>query len=322
MNTPYLIELPSQSRFGAPFLLCALCVSGCTGMLGADLYMQYMHVSPKPMSVSATCPLPASTVQPVPEPTHAQIPTTLAPPPRPLRANVPHLWAQCILPAPEDESLSQVCDWDDGFPAISSDGTVIAVKEKTPESLGPAHGLRISWRNSQTGDLVHTSTIFTHAEAAKLMAAGDDYDRLDDIRQIFKNRIGQRVERVASKLNKQGFRSMALLAEHNLQLLNDRSGFIDDQSNRDVLIEAGTAAGEVRIVDRPSSVILWQGNFPLPTNTPRTCDYQPTTLSIWSHVVSGHSIALLTFDGATASCRDEDSYCPDLQTIQMLQIVR
>lgn len=194
--------------------------------------------------------LPQLTVVAPPPPPPAPAPAPPpAPAPAPLRATAPVLNAACVL---DDAPRDSTCDWDDGFPAISRDGTLIAVKV-VPDGGGAMMvnpGLWIQLLDVKTSRVVRALTIFTP----------DEYVAADDpARPALQAKLAPRVAAAQRVLDAAAFRAMVKLG-----------------SNRGAPSESATLRLEfgdddramLRVIDAGASRALWQGGF-APAPAPR-----------------------------------------------------
>jgi hypothetical protein len=108
-----------------------------------------LTVAPPPPLVAAPTPVPA--------------PVEPAPPPAPPRATAPHLAAQCLITL-EGEAADPTCSWDEGFPAISADGALIATKAGVDDAGRGYPGESIHLLDARTGKLVRDLPILSPSE--------------------------------------------------------------------------------------------------------------------------------------------------------------
>lgn len=152
-------------------------------IVGGLFWMRPSAPSPVPPAPKVTVVLAVPIVVPIPiaAPVAAAPPTVLA--------AVPFIQAQCL--AVQDEPPPS-CAWDDGFPAISRDGTTIAVKHTGEDGGRGNPNLRIELFDVATNKRLRSVTILT----------GDEYDRWDALKATVAAR--------AAKLNAQldGYRTL------------------------------------------------------------------------------------------------------------------
>jgi hypothetical protein len=156
------------------------------------------------------------------------------PPPRP-RALAPALDGNCVLPADE---MPPSCSWDDGFPAISADGSQIAIKEYPDDGGRGNPGLTIRFVDVETSRLVR----------AVVVLDPDEYDE-DAVPQL-QAKIDRRALAIQRTLDAGRYRTLELLSE-------------DDASNRpaDTAIHAELDGDLMRIVDPATATVLWRHRF-------------------------------------------------------------
>lgn len=192
----------------------------------------------------------------------------------PPRATVPHLFTECLVPR-DDDALDELCAWEDGFPAISGDGKLIAIKH------APDDELSIRFLDSATGRVVRDALIGS-ADAAPAPAA-----RL----------LAQRAAGVQRMLDARRFRSLVPLAERT-----------DDEAEPRAEVYIETHGSLVRMIDAVANTVIGVHRFAaqLPAGSADDgCDgTRVVDVSVWwdpaTRVVLGES----TF--ATGGC-----ICPE-----------
>jgi len=190
----------------------------------------------------------AITVPPAPPPAISvgtpivtvNVPAPPTPPDKPAptpRMLVPYLDVTCLLPAKDApaDGVASSCDWDDGFPAVSTDGMLVAVKEfvRTPMD-GSTTTASIQLRDTRTSRVVEDLPLFT-AE-----------DLTGDRASAFV-RVTKRVEAARAVLDGRHF--VAMLA------LGDSQNAQPDATQ----IHAECVGSRARIVDPTAALVLWVG---------------------------------------------------------------
>jgi hypothetical protein len=139
-------------------LLCAAFVLG-RSVSRSEIVVTPRVIVPAPQVTVA----PAPVVMP-PTPVVVQAPTPPEPPPAPPapqpRAQVPMLDAGCVMNLP-GSTANPTCAWDDGFPAISADGALIATKYAPTMGGSDLYGLSIHLIDTKTSRVVRDSVILT-----------------------------------------------------------------------------------------------------------------------------------------------------------------
>jgi hypothetical protein len=194
-----------------------------------------------PPTIAVNVPAPA----PAPDPVVTPVATPTEQPPRP---RTPKIWPQCVYVAPGEED--GVCLWDDGFPAISADGRLIASKH-IPDDAGRGNpGLEI-WFTLATGKVVGRTVVLSPDEFEV-----DDGTNSAKVARLQKS-VYARVAEVQRTLDDGAYRSMARLGQSN---------FRDTSSDEPASVHTGVYAdigfgGAVRIVDPATNSVIWQHQF-------------------------------------------------------------
>lgn len=237
-----------------------------------------------PFAVPSVVVLPAPPPPPVPEP-EAAIPL-------PPRALVPLIDASCLL--------SGSCDWDDGFPAISADGTLIAIKHMADDGGRGYPGMSIELVNAKTSRVV----------TSYLVLSPDEYIDAPDDPGLPKlqAKIARRAAVAQRALDAKKFRSLTRLGEEL------RDG--DDPAER--MDAAAPLRGErigdaVRVIDTAAGTVIWQRRFPveaeypLAAHDPEKAGCYPTNTRAVSLAWDEATRTVL----ATASYASGPCYCGD-----------
>jgi hypothetical protein len=193
-----------------------------------------------PPSVTVTAPPPAPAPEPLP---------VAAPANEPPRARTPHLWPHCLL-VPDGYGQG-ACDWDDGFPAISADGTLIAHKH-IPDDAGRGNpGLEIWFIDAATGKTVSTSVVLSPQEFE-----ADDGTNTSRVAKLHE-RVTARAAKVQQTLDAGAYRTMAHLGSGGPFNGNEPT----PRTTAPTTLYADIDNGSVRIVDPALNTVLWQHTF-------------------------------------------------------------
>ncbi len=297
--------------------MAALCTAF---VVGAMLWRSEIVVAPPVVAVAAptvtvtppalVLPAPQVVVQAPPPP-----PPVEPPPPPVLRALTPTLDAACVMPAPAEASRP-TCAWDDGFPAISADGRLIATK--APElSAGPEHnGLSIHFIDARTSRVVRdvliatSEELFTVAEAQRAEATEQDATKRD---RVFAT-IARRVATVQHTLDTRRFRTLRLLASVRLGYSGDEPS----QPGPDPIYAeiVGTTA---RIIDSTARQVLWRGELGVAgpvrdeSSTSDCGGWAPWSIALWWDPATRHLLA-------DSSYRTGGCMCSDVRVESVLQL--
>lgn len=206
---------------------------------------------------------PAPVVMP-PTPVVAQppAPPPPAPPAPPPRARVPRLDAGCVMNLP-GITASATCAWDDGFPAISADGALIATKYEPQMGQSDLYGLSIHFIDTRTSRVVRDSVIVTPEELSDILyptgkAGGESLD--DEQLQQYQrlgSTVARRVAGVQRTLDARHFRTLHLLG-------SGRASYTDEvvpSQRGPEPIYAEIVGTTARIIDSATSQVLGRGEF-------------------------------------------------------------
>jgi hypothetical protein len=193
-----------------------------------------------------------------PPPAPVVVPPAPAPPPpvKP-RATQPHLMTMCLFPRTDTTAgnLDQACEWDDGFPAISVDGKLIATRGGVddPGRGNPSDGLQ----------LIDASSGRTLREITLL--GPDEYTTDEAPLAKLQVTVGKRVAAAQRMLDERGFRSLRALGAH-------RAGSDPDATEVQTGIYAQFAGELVRIVDSSTATELGRHSFAVPEPSRASAD--------------------------------------------------
>lgn len=236
--------------------------------LGLTIYnAQRSELVPAPIVINVPPgPPPAITVT-VPEPAAAvpdesiSVPASMADDAGPL-ATSPQLWAQCVAIAWE-EAAPPECAWHAGFPAISRDGSRIAIKYNPDDSGERGYpGLVISLLDTATGKVVRTIEIL---DPNDYIEPGPEQEAAA-VKQA--KLIRARIKHAQQLLDAGGYRSLSKLGEYDEyahERDDDDDGVIDQpRVTREGVYAEIAGSGAVRIVDAAKGTTLFQRDFTLP----------------------------------------------------------
>ena len=192
-----------------------------------------------PLTVVVPAPVeapPAPQPEPIDDPQPADAPVTTTPA-RP-RAIAPRLDAACVFPA--SDNVADECAWDDGFPAVSADGALIATKY-FPDDAGRGNpGLSIRMIDVQSSRIIRDVLILSPDEA----------DVADHEGAQLQARIERRVAQIQHTIDVQRFRTLVPLGTTD----QDRGEVNNDVSQ----VHAEFSGTALRIIDPITSSVLWQ----------------------------------------------------------------
>jgi hypothetical protein len=250
---------------------------------------------PTPVVVEAPAPPPPAPLPPVPPP----------------HALVPMLDAACVIAT--DGWTNPTCAWDDGFPAISADGTLIATKYAPPMGPSNLYGLSIHFIDTKTSRVVRDSVILTPEELARILypenAAPETTqpeDKQLEQRQRLLSTIYRRVAAVQRTLDAKRFRTLHELGSARATISDEEH---PSQRGPDPVYAeiVGTTA---RIIDSAASQVLWRGEFWAagPKRAEREASdcggWAPWSIALWWDPETRHVLAAQTYRTGGCMCSD------------------
>jgi hypothetical protein len=245
-----------------------------------------------PMQVAS--PEVTVTMPAAPDPVIPPAPTPAKP-----RALAPTLDPACVLPAVDEDPTApddgidlapSTCDWDDGFPAISADGSTIVTKF-IPDDGGRGNpGLSIRFIDTRTSKLVRDA----------LVLSPDEVDNAD--RAKLQAKIAQRASAIQRSLD--NYRALAPLGTNHVG---------DNAADADTTKLHAEFAGEVvRIVDPATATAVWRHDFTRPApkrSRPAEEDlcggWIARTISLHHDSSTGYVLATQTYDTGGCMCTSE-----------------
>jgi hypothetical protein len=233
-TTPIVVALPSPIQIGTP-----------------------------PPTVNVEVQAPPAPPPPAPEP---------EPAPTRLRALVPQVWAECVIPRGEELGEAPtpnqaMCSWDDGFPAVSDDGRTIIMKheEMHPDGLP---NLSIRFIDTRTSRLARDLVILGSQEYSNVVYGADKalaFDRLRELRAQIRRRVAVAQQAIAAGR----FRTMTTLGEWFA------SGSARGERRPRDEVYAEIAGGAVRVIDPKTVTVPFQRTFwrdpPTPGDPNKDC---------------------------------------------------
>lgn len=197
-------------------------------------------------AVTVTAAETAPVVEPEPAPiTEPDTAPVVAPRPRAL---TPVLYAACVAPLPGADELPVECGWDTGFPALSSDGSTIALQH-VPDDGGRGYpGLYIHLIDANTGTLKRAIEIL---DPNDYVAPDEDYAKSEKLLNTITARVAQTNRTLA------GYRTLVPLGSN------------DELASQDVPVPASIYAeisdtGATRVIDPATREVLFQHSFGVP----------------------------------------------------------
>jgi hypothetical protein len=291
-HSPYWIRPDLKPRLRRSAVLGFAIAAGVGAALaGMVLSRDGTPVVPVITPVTVHLPAPQITV-PVPD-VKITLPPPSEPPPPAVHALAPKLNADCILPTATDTPQPGIpCSWDDGFPAISEDGALIALKASPDPGPRGGDSLYVQLVDTKTSRVVRSDEIMSIDESF-----ADDNGRA-----ALHANIVRRVALVQAALDARHFRKLVLLG-------SSHEG--EDQKVDATKLHAELADGAVRIVDPATSSVLWQGAFGASAPAGRSEDglcfgWGLNRISVWWDPTTRYVLASLSYRTGGCMCTNED----------------
>jgi hypothetical protein len=235
-------------------------------------------VSPVHVTVAAPPPATASVTAAIPVPSAPATATVTAAAPVPVEApapityrpSSPKIQPECVGLVTAD-AADPVCAWENGFPAITPDGSQI-VEHQIPDDGGRGNpGLEIIFTDVATSKVVHKVTVLSPDEI--------EYDKpIDD---KLRAKIRRRAAAAQKLIDAKKFHSMTWLGTHSA--MSDSADLPEDRSG----IHADFSGATMRLLDPTTKTELWRHYFtaPSPFGTPdpdKECNsWNLANLSTW-----------------------------------------
>ncbi len=232
--------------------------------------------------------VPSVVVIPAPAPAVVEPAVAIVPPPRAL---VPMIDSSCLL--------GGSCDWDDGFPAISADGTLIAIKY-IPDDGGRGYpGMSIQWVSAKTSRIVTTYSVLSPDEYLEPEDAG--FGKLQA-------KIVKRTALAQHALDAKQFRSLTRIGDE-LEAGDEPAVITEPVAP----LRAERIGDAVRLIDSVAGTVIWQRRFPVEAEYPQAA----TNVDEGGCYPSNTRTVSLAWDAttrtvlATASYASGPCYCGD-----------
>lgn len=226
-----------------------------------------------PFAVPSVVVLPAPAPPPPPAPPEPELVVTPGP-----RALVPTINPACATQQGSDTT----CTWDDGFPAISADGTLIATTH-VPDDGGRGYpGLSIELIDVKTSRVVKSFLVLSPNEY--LDSAEDPaWPKLHA-------KIRKRSATAQRMLDAKQFRALTHFATTDVGADVDPDGgsylFAMDPALR------GERSGDaVRVIDAAKNTVLWQHRFPIEAAYPAAKNPSPDGVGCYPSSTRGIGMA-------------------------------
>lgn len=257
-----------------------------------------------PFAVPSLVVLPAALQPeppaPPPPPPAPEAPPTIAP-----RALVPTVNPTCA-----SFSDASACTWDTGFPAISADGSTIAIRYVPDDSGRGYPGLSIFLVDTKTSKITKTM----------LVLSPDEYlDDADDAGWPKLNaKIAKRAAIAQRVLDDRNFRSLSLI-----DIKSSGDDAEEDAGERtlvttDATLHAESSGHSIRLVDTAANTVVWQRQFPVEAAYPAAKNPSPDGDGCYPSATSGVGVAwdpqtrtllaTVHYQSGPCYCADEVAY--------------
>jgi|GEM_PF-2848527 len=194
-----------------------------------------------PIVTPVSITVPAAQVVVTPAPTPPPVVVAAPEPPAQPRALAPHVQAQCLIPTPGVEDPT--CTWDDGFPAISRDGRLVATRAWANDGGRGYPGVSIHLIDVKTGRVVRDA----------LVLSPDEYSEEPKVQDKLRVTIARRAAAIQHVLDAGEYRSLRVLASRNM---DQEEGSVDVTE-----VHAEFAGDTMRVIDPATATVIGQYEF-------------------------------------------------------------
>lgn len=221
-----------------------------------------------PSVVVITAPAPVTPPAPAPEP---EAPISIAP-----RALVPTINPACVTGDDGDGT----CTWDAGLPAISADGTTIAIRD-VPDDGGRGYpGLSIQLVDAKTSRITKSIQVLSP----------DEYLEPEDAKwPKLRAKIAKRAAIAQKALDAGQFRS--LVAIDGRDLLSESGSEGETTSATDPSLRYERAGEAIRLIDRATNTVVWQRRYPVEAAFPPAKNPSPDGEGCYPSTTRGIGLA-------------------------------
>jgi hypothetical protein len=266
---PDLVRSVTQPRVYRVLLVVTLATS-----LAATAYA-IGRLEPAPITITTppiVVPAPNVTVTPAPvtvTPAPAPIATPVVEPaPKPVpqpRALTPKVDAGCVILPGEGAELPASCAWDNGFPAIARDGSLIATMGGSSDGASDLYSVTIQFLDPKTARPAREVVILSEDEASAFVYPDKDTAKAEKIQLAIRTKVSRRVIAVQKTLDARKYRALSYLGGWDKSQDESQDESQDAPEPRaidpDGPIYGELAGSAIRIIDPKSSTILWRGEL-------------------------------------------------------------
>ncbi len=285
--------IPSSRRLRIRITLAAT-----LAVVGASAYIAGTELGAESSTVIIPMATPVPIVQASPS-VKAPVTIVIAPPAPPIveekpapeprmRGLAPWIDPDCLVGETEP---SPACSWDDGFPAISEDGSLIAVRDEDYDADGLA-AYEIQFFDTRASQLVRTRSLVSMADAWVL--SPNNEESTHEEREAMRRRIESRVAAAQRDLVEGHFRAMEFLGTASTDREDGTRGTGDVYA--DFAKMADRTGAVARIVDAKTSSVLWRGRFTEPRPDKPSIEedcggWNFWSISLWWDPITSHALS-------------------------------
>jgi hypothetical protein len=293
-HTPELTRPNVRPRTTSlPVLTAIVAATTAVGFGVGVAAMTFLPRAPAPVSLRAIgVPYPVMPAEPVVEDVAVDEPAEGPGP----RAGAPTLDAACVLPVTDGATAPTACSWDDGFPAISSDGATVVAKINHDDGGRGYPNLDLVFFDTHTAKLVRTITVLSANEYSDAPADQPKFGAL----------IATRVASAQKVLDAGHYRPMTFLASSR----TDSTDVADPTARAEVDGDA-VRLFDIADDDLKSEKVIWQHHFTV-DHTPSTSESECSGFAIRDQTIHWDRATRTVFanqrysTGGSCMCSDDD----------------
>jgi hypothetical protein len=242
--------------------------------------------APAPVVVMQPAPTPAPPVPPPPQP-HVTTPNIAA-------------HARCLALA-EGAPADAACVWEDGFPAVSADGALVATKYMSADpSGGGISGQSIHFIDVKTGRVVRD----------ELVVLWNEYTTEPTALATLRVKILERADEIQRTLDARKFHTMLALGDTTFAL-GDNSLDQDEVHTDATKIHADFNGDLIHIVDPATATVIGRQKFGVPSphkpddmDSPCT-NWEMRRLAVWWDPATKVTLGISEYKRGGCLCSDE-----------------
>ncbi len=300
-------------------------------MLAGAWFLGTTRASPPVVHVTTQPIASAPSVTVMPAPVSLNLPAAPSPPPssdppsepeppppsqgEPPRARAPMLDVDCLLWLGKDHPAPPRCAWDDGFPAISGDGSRVAVLATEARTNADVVERRVKLFDAGTSKLVEDLVLLTAEESQPFvyMSPSDTTEQAQQRREI-QARVTRRITALHERLEGGAYRPLVHLGR---QASNPDGSSDTAPAATRTTTYADIDLPHVQIVDPTTSTVVWRGRFGVPSPYPAPADpelelcsaWWPWEMAVWWDPSTRTALAEMWYrTGSSCMCSDDPAF--------------